>query len=107
MTSMLKTGAAMAAALLLAAPSVASAHTPIAACYDNGDGSVLCEGGFSDGSSAAGVPMLVRDAAGAALIEGRVDENGEFAFEKPDGFVDVLFDGGEGHRVVIPADRIF
>jgi hypothetical protein len=31
------------------------AHTPLCSCYDNGDGTVTCEGGFSDGSSAAGV----------------------------------------------------
>ena len=43
------------AALLVAGcvwAGVALAHTPLCSCYDNGDGSVECEGGFSDGSSA-------------------------------------------------------
>jgi hypothetical protein len=37
----------------------ALAHTPLCSCYDNGDGTVTCEGGFSDGSSASGVQMRV------------------------------------------------
>lgn len=85
----------------------AQAHTPICACYDNGDGTVLCEGGFSDGSSAENVPMRVRDADGKVLIEGVINANGEYEFEKPEGFTDVLFDGGEGHQIVIPAKDIY
>lgn len=87
--------------------AAAQAHTPICACYDNGNGTVLCEGGFSDGSSAENVPMLVRNAAGEVLIEGAIDANGEYEFEKPEGFVDVMFDGGEGHQIVIPAEDIY
>ena len=30
------------------------AHAPILHCYDNGDGTFTCEGGFTDGSSAEG-----------------------------------------------------
>lgn len=40
---------------------ISQAHTPLFSCYDNGDGSVTCEGGFSDGSSAAGVAVRVED----------------------------------------------
>lgn len=107
MTRNLPTGTALAAVLAFGLSGGAVAHTPVCACYDNGDGSVLCEGGFSDGSSAAGVAMLVRNAAGETLIDGKIDENGEFEFEKPDGFADVLFNGGEGHQIVISADKIF
>ncbi|MGF1658167.1 MAG: hypothetical protein ACFCUS_01950 [Rubrimonas sp.] len=107
MTRSLKAGIAFAAALAFGLPGGALAHTPVCACYDNGDGSVLCEGGFSDGATAAGVAMLVRDAGGATLIAGAIDANGEFEFEKPDGFADVLFDGGEGHQIVIPAAQIY
>jgi hypothetical protein len=103
----LKTALAAVAILALGLPGGARAHTPVCACYDNGDGSVLCEGGFSDGATAAGVPMRVRDASGGSLIAGAVDANGEFAFQKPEGFADVLFDGGEGHRIVIPASAIY
>ncbi|SIO09675.1 hypothetical protein SAMN05444722_0403 [Rhodovulum sp. ES.010] len=85
----------------------AQAHTPLCACYDNGDGTVLCEGGFSDGSSAAGVKMVVVDGAGSVLVEGVIDENSEFTFDKPGGEYRVLFDAGEGHKIEIPADEIY
>ena len=86
--------------------SIAVAHTPLCSCYDNGDGTVLCEGGFSDGSSAANVGMIVRDGSGNVLIEGKMDANGEFEFEKPDGPYSVLFDAGEGHQIEIAGDDI-
>ncbi|MBK1637032.1 hypothetical protein CKO19_14985, partial [Rhodovulum adriaticum] len=47
------TRAGALAAALISFGGLAQAHTPLCACYDNGDGTVLCEGGFSDGSSAA------------------------------------------------------
>lgn len=98
----------LAAVALTAFSAVAvQAHTPICACYDNGDGTILCEGGFSDGSSAENVPMLVRNADGEILIEGAIDANGEYEFEKPEGFSDVMFDGGEGHQIVIPQKDIY
>jgi hypothetical protein len=79
----------------------AAAHTPLCSCYDNGDGTVLCEGGFSDGSSAAGVVMRVVDAAGNAVLEGEMSEDSEFEFEKPKGDYKVVFDAGPGHEIVI------
>ena len=84
----------------------AAAHTPLCSCYDNGDGTVLCEGGFSDGSSASGVAILVKDASGNAVVEGKMNENSEFEFKKPDGDYSVLFDAGEGHRIEIPGSEI-
>jgi len=36
---------------LLALPGLALAHTPLFSCFDNADGTICCEGGFSDGSS--------------------------------------------------------
>ena len=32
----------------------ALAHSAVCSCFDNGDDTITCEGGFSDGSSAAG-----------------------------------------------------
>lgn len=78
-----------------------SAHTPLCACYDMGDDAVLCEGGFSDGSSAAGVAVRVVDAAGNAVIEGEMSEYSEFEFDKPAGDYTVVFDAGPGHDIVI------
>ncbi len=77
------------------------AHTPLCSCYDNGDGTITCEGGFSDGSSAAGVKMRVEDGAGKVLTEGQMSASSEFVFDKPAGEYKVVFDGGEGHAIVI------
>ena len=63
----------------------ALAHTPLCSCYDNGDGTITCEGGFSDGSSASGVQMRVEDNAGGILVKGKMDEDSEFTFDKPSG----------------------
>jgi len=79
----------------------AFAHTPLCSCYDNGDGTIICEGGFSDGSSAAGVEMRVVDKAGKVLIKGKMNEDSEFTVDKPAGPYKVLFDAGPGHLVEV------
>jgi hypothetical protein len=84
----------------------AFAHTPLCSCYDNGDGSVTCEGGFSDGSSASGVGIRVEDTDGNVLIKGKMDEYSEFTFDKPDAAYKVIFDAGEGHRIKIEGKDI-
>jgi hypothetical protein len=89
--------------LALAAPVLA--HTPLCSCYDNGDGSVTCEGGFSDGSSASGVQIRVEGGSGV-LIKGKMDEDSEFTFDKPSGAYKVVFDAGEGHKVEIDGKEI-
>nr|WP_319515132.1 hypothetical protein [uncultured Cohaesibacter sp.] len=91
---------------LLALTSSAFAHTPICACYDNGDGTVLCEGGFSDGSSASGVAMKVYDDKENLILEGKMSEDSEFEFDKPDGDYSVLFDAGPGHEIEINGSEI-
>ncbi|QPT39461.1 Uncharacterised protein [Oligella ureolytica] len=94
------------AALFLFATGGAQAHTPLCSCYDNGDGTVECEGGFSDGSSASGVPMVVYGPDNQVLVEGKLDANSIFIFDKPEGEFKVVFEGGEGHTVEIPSSRI-
>ncbi len=79
----------------------AFAHTPICDCYDNGDNTVTCEGGFSDGGTAAGIPMRIIDGAGKILIDGAMTEQSDFTFTKPDGNYRVEFEGGEGHIIQI------
>ena len=86
--------------------SQAIAHTPLCSCYENGDGTVTCEGGFSDGSSAAGVEMRVQDSAGKVFIKGTMDEDSEFTFDKPEGTYKVQFDAGPGHLVEVPGSEI-
>ncbi len=82
------------------------AHTPLCSCYDNGDGTVTCEGGFSDGSSASGVEMRVEDKAGKVLIKGKMDQDSEYTFEKPKSAYTVVFDAGDGHRIAIESKEI-
>ncbi|MGI6657247.1 MAG: hypothetical protein ACOX5Z_10605 [Desulfobulbus sp.] len=86
--------------------SQAWAHTPLCSCYDNGDGSVTCEGGFSDGSSAKGVKIRVEQ-AGKVVLDGQMSDSSEFTFKKPEGQYTVVFDGGEGHRIEINSTNIF
>lgn len=100
-------GPAILLALSLFLCGQAFAHTPLCSCYDNGDGTITCEGGFSDGSSAAGVQMRVKDKGGQVLIEGILDEYSEFTFDKPSGDYTVEFDAGEGHLVEVKGKEIF
>ena len=84
----------------------AIAHTPLCSCYDNGDGTITCEGGFSDGSSGAGVTLRVEDKDGKALLKGKMDEDSEFTFNKPKAPYKVLFDAGPGHVVEVKSEDI-
>lgn len=92
---------AFAVLLLAGATRFAYAHTPICDCYDNGDNTITCEGGFSDGGTAAGIPIHVLDGTGRLLIEGKMTERSDFTFTKPDNSFSVEFDGGDGHVVKI------
>lgn len=76
------------------------AHTPLMACFDNGDGTITCNGGFSDGSSAAGVAVRVVDEQESILLEGQMDEESEYTFDKPQGAFTVIFDAGPGHIIM-------
>ena len=84
----------------------ASAHTPLCSCYDNGDGTITCEGGFSDGSSAAGVEIRVEDKNSTVLIKGKMDEDSEFTIDKPLVPYKVVLDAGPGHVVEVDGKEI-
>ena len=94
-----------AAALLISA-TIVQAHTPLCSCFDNGDDTITCEGGFSDGSSASGVTMRIETPDGSVLLEGKMNEDSEFTFDKPKGDYVVVFDAGEGHRIKVPGKEI-
>ncbi len=98
--------AATVAAMTLGLGALAWAHSPVCTCYDGGDGSITCEGGFSDGSSAAGVVMYVQDGSGKELLKGAMNKDSEFTFKKPAGDYQAVFDAGEGHKVVIQGKDI-
>lgn len=87
--------------LVAGGASLVAAHTPICDCYDNGDDTITCEGGFSDGGTAVGVPMRVVDTTGRVLIEGTMSDNSDFTFARPDVDFLVEFEGGEGHVIQI------
>ena len=80
---------------------IADAHNAICDCFDNGDGTITCEGGFSDGSPAVGIPLRVIDGAGKVLVEGHMSERSDFTFDKPEVGFRVQFDAGEGHILQI------
>lgn len=86
--------------------SSASAHAPLCSCYDNGDGTVLCDGGFSDGASASGTPIKVVGEDGKILINGQMNEASEFIFKKPDSPFKIIFEGGAGHNIEIKDSEI-
>ena len=88
---------------LIALGSIAPsfAHNPICECFDNADGTITCEGGFSDGSTAAGIPLRVRDSNGRILIDAMMSERSEYTFDRPAGRFRVEFDAGDGHVIRI------
>nr|WP_321255646.1 hypothetical protein [uncultured Pseudodesulfovibrio sp.] len=88
-------------AALLGFSGMAFAHSPLMSCFDNGDGTVTCEGGYSDGSSASGTKMHVKSEDGKSILEGKMNEDSEYSFTKPEGGYLVIFDGGEGHSVEV------
>jgi hypothetical protein len=92
------TGALLSTALLA---GTAWSHSPICSCYDNGDDTVTCEGGFSDGSSATGVSIRVVDDRERVLIDGKMDADSVFSFAKPSADFHVVFDAGQNHIVTI------
>jgi hypothetical protein len=86
---------------LFGVASSAFAHNAICDCFLNDDGTITCEGGFSDGSTASGIPVRVIDRDGKVLIDGAMSDKSEFTFEPPAVAFKVEFDAGEGHVITI------
>ncbi|SOB60102.1 conserved exported protein of unknown function [Pseudodesulfovibrio profundus] len=93
-------------AAMVAFAGQAFAHSPLMSCFDNGDNTVTCEGGFSDGSSAAGVKLYVKDGNGKTILDTKMNEDSELTFDKPAGAYMVIFDAGEGHAVEVNGSDI-
>ena len=81
------------------------AHTAIMSCFDNGDGTITCEGGFSDGSNASGVKFRIEQ-NGKATYSTKMNEDSEVTFDKPNSTYNTVFDAGEGHQVFIKGSDI-
>ncbi|MCK4244189.1 MAG: hypothetical protein KAX20_01040 [Candidatus Omnitrophica bacterium] len=92
--------------------SEVSSHTPLLSVEDNEDGTIWLEGGFSDGSSGAGVKILIvedkpyKGSKKVDLYKGKrvlkktkMDKNGELTIDKPKGPYLVILDAGPGHVV--------
>ncbi len=108
----MKKRTALIVCFLVLGAALMFAHAPILLCYDNGDGTITCEAGFSDGSSAKGNEIRVenpkeKDPKKKVLIKGKIDKNGEFTFKKPSikEFI-VIFDAGPGHIVKVKSTDI-
>lgn len=85
---------------------VVQAHTPLFDCYDNGDDTLTCEGGFSDGASAAGVDIRLVDAQGKVLEQGKLDAAGSITFTRPAGEFSVVFGADSEHSITVLGDDI-
>ena len=83
-----------AALLVLCAGFSASAlaHNPMCECKAIDAEQIKCTGGFSDGSGAPGVTILV---------PGKLGADSTLTFKKPGAEFYVLFDAGPGHVVEI------
>lgn len=91
--------------VLITLTPAAFAHTALLSCFDEGDETITCEGGFSDGSSASGVNFYVEQ-NGEKVIEEKFDELNSVNFEKPEGDFSAVFDAGDGHQIIIKGSNI-
>ena len=94
--------ALLAAVLLCCSVSLAEAHKPLMAVEDNNDGTIYLEAGFSDGSSAAGHKIVLKEEkTGKVISEHKVGEDGTLEVDKPKVPYTVTLDAGEGHVVTV------
>jgi len=97
----LKRKVCVAVLCVFAAAAVLYAHTPLLTVEDNGDGTIFVQGGFSNGASAGGVKLYLKDAAtGEKLYDGVFPDIGETNLDIPSVPYTVTFDAGPGHIVV-------
>lgn len=92
--------------LVMFAGPQAQAHTPLFDCFDNGDKTITCEGGFSDGASAEGVVIRVLDAQGKVLEQGELAASGSLVLTRPEGEFSVSFTAGTDHTITVLGDDI-
>ena len=91
-------GLAISAVMVFLLVGQVSARTPLLSIADNGDGTIYVEAGFSDGSSATGMPCKLLNKDSKVLWEGKFDIYSSLTIKKPDADpYFVVFDGGPGH----------
>ncbi len=95
--------AILAGTILLCLSGAAQAHKPLLSVGDDSDGTIAIEAGFSDGSSAAGHKIILKnEKTGEVISEHRVGEDGTLQLKKPSVPYTVTLDAGEGHVVTKP-----
>ncbi len=102
----MKTLKALLLASVLMFPSSALAHSALFTCFDLGDGTLECEGGFSNGQSAAGLKVVVADGSGKEISSTVLDQNSLVIIKKPAGNYTVTMDGGKGHTATVKSSDI-
>lgn len=95
-----------AAAAWLALAASAAAHAPLISCFDNDDGTITCEAGYSDGASAAGQVVRVREANTRLIEEAVFDKTGAYTFKKPAVPFTVEFFGDASHIAQFDGDDL-
>jgi hypothetical protein len=92
------TGLGLAALAIVVMPiPLAQAHAPIISCFDNGDDTVTCEAGYSDGASSKGQTVRVLLDDQRLVVESKFDDDGTFTFDKPEAGFYVEFEGDPSH----------
>lgn len=87
--------------------STAQAHTPLFDCFDNGNSTITCEGGFSDGASAEGIKVKVLDAQGKVLEQAMMNAENSVTFKRPVAVFSVVFEAGDSHSISVYSDDIY
>lgn len=97
---------ALLVALMLAVAGPVQAHSPRLKCQAEGEKQIRCEGGFSDGSDAAGIEIRVMSYDDEPLWSGQLDEQSRIRFERPAGDFYIRFEGGEGHVLEVDQSEV-
>ena len=91
---------------LVTLPAPAFAHDPIISCFDNKDGTITCEAGYSDGAASAGQTIRVMMPNKRLILENKFGRDSSFTFKKPEGDFLVEFVGDPGHRAVFDSSDL-
>ena len=91
-------------AVMIASP--AFAHDPIISCFDNKDGTITCEAGYSDGAASAGQTIRVMMPNKRLILENKFGRDSSYTFKKPEGDFLVEFVGDPGHRAVFDSAEL-
>lgn len=101
----LRRGLAAGVALFAATPVLA--HSPLLSCFPEGDGTIFCEAGYSDGARAGGAEILIVDAGGRVLFTGTLAEDSTIILTPPDvDDYEIRFVGDSAHSASVYSDEL-